>query len=823
MAILTLTTADAGTTVPLGGTVSWEVVGTDGVDNIQVAAGTAATVKGGAGVDVINLTGGSADYTVVLSGTSAVFTHTATGKTVSVPVTGGSGDSVSFGTGTAVTLKSTGSVVTLGTQTITTTSAPITGASGGAGGGGGGTSPGQAFTLTNSPTPDSLILTSGNDTVTGAAGTLAAGDNVADAFTTDADIANLTVNTYAAGALLTMNNVETVNVAGAFTQTGLDFTNINGTKQLNLTSAIAGSTGTATGVALVKVAAITAGSNIGALVVTPAATGTGGAVAVNTGSALTTTVGNAGAGADNFNVTVAGALQNITATPGAGVDTLTLNLSGGATTLTTSTAGLLEYLNVVSGGTTANTLTAAPAATLITGPAASAYGTTVSGSQNLTIVADPLSVTGLSIVKATDYTGTLTLRSNVGVGAATDYSKITANTVQVNNAGITAASTTTLNNNSALNLTVDDTAAWAQTFDMNNAAGTLAAGAGTLVATLGANQTVNALGTGANVGVLSLSSSVATTGSTVAVLAPHANTTTVALTGANPLTFTSITLAANETIASSGLTGTLTVTGQTGAFNATIVGGTGNDSLTISGTTLGGAVRGGDGNDTIAHTAGATTQNFSLIGDAGNDTITGGNASDTISGGTGVDNITSGTLTTIADTVNGGDGADVITLNATAGVGATTVQMGGSSTWGDTIAGFSQGAGNDVLAFSVSNGYAALSHGTTSGVTAGGFNATAFGAAVTTIAANTTVQVNTTNQAGLTTAVALQAAGALITNEVVGNHVVLVQYNTATTATVFDIVSANTDGAITAADTVTIVGTLTGLGGTLAVGNFSAV
>jgi len=128
MAILTLTSADAGFTIPVSGSATWSVYGTDAADTIEVAAGTSATVSGGGGTDVIHFLGGSADYTVAYSGTSAVFTHT-NGSTVTIPLTS-TGDSVAFGDGTAVLLTGSSTGVLLGTQTITTTAAAVTGATG---------------------------------------------------------------------------------------------------------------------------------------------------------------------------------------------------------------------------------------------------------------------------------------------------------------------------------------------------------------------------------------------------------------------------------------------------------------------------------------------------------------------------------------------------------------------------------------------------------------------------------------------------------------------------------------------------------------------
>ena len=125
MAILILTSGDEGKTIPVSGAVDWLVYGTSSVDMVELAAGVSATVNGGAGQDVIKFLGSNSDYNVKLSGSSAIFTHIATGKAVSVPVTS-TGDSISFSGAAAVDLKSTGSMVMLGGQAITTTATIVT-------------------------------------------------------------------------------------------------------------------------------------------------------------------------------------------------------------------------------------------------------------------------------------------------------------------------------------------------------------------------------------------------------------------------------------------------------------------------------------------------------------------------------------------------------------------------------------------------------------------------------------------------------------------------------------------------------------------------
>jgi len=134
MAKLTLTPQDAGKAIPLTGGIHWEVLGTANLDTFEVAAGTSAFINSGAGEDVVRFLGNASDYSVRLSGTEAIFTHTATGKAVSVPMNR-EGDQVQFGAaGELLNLKidtTAGVSFRLGDQTLTAEDAPIDASGGG--------------------------------------------------------------------------------------------------------------------------------------------------------------------------------------------------------------------------------------------------------------------------------------------------------------------------------------------------------------------------------------------------------------------------------------------------------------------------------------------------------------------------------------------------------------------------------------------------------------------------------------------------------------------------------------------------------------------
>jgi hypothetical protein len=94
--------------------------------------------------------------------------------------------------------------------------------------------------LTNSATPDTIITTSGNDTVNGPSGTVANADLIIDQSTTDNDTANLVLNSFSAATPYTPNNItniENVNLDwDAFGTATYNLTNVKGAKNVTLTS-----------------------------------------------------------------------------------------------------------------------------------------------------------------------------------------------------------------------------------------------------------------------------------------------------------------------------------------------------------------------------------------------------------------------------------------------------------------------------------------------------------------------------------------------------------------------------------------------------------
>lgn len=127
MAKLTIQKIDIGFTIPLSGDLFWDVVGISSVDMIDVAAGTKAKLSLGGSVDTVHFEASSTEYTVKMSGTSAIFTHSSSGAEVTIPMTT-EGDKLQFGDGSWLNLRidtSSGTKFMLGTQELTTTPTPI--------------------------------------------------------------------------------------------------------------------------------------------------------------------------------------------------------------------------------------------------------------------------------------------------------------------------------------------------------------------------------------------------------------------------------------------------------------------------------------------------------------------------------------------------------------------------------------------------------------------------------------------------------------------------------------------------------------------------
>lgn len=480
---------------------------------------------------------------------------------------------------------------------------------------------------------------------------------VVDSTTTDNDVLNLAMNSYASTQAV-VTNIETINATSAYASVGFDAANATGTKTLNLAAGIDGAVATAEGVSSSKVAKVVAGNNVGTLrvnSVNAVTTGTGTSVAVDAGKAATVAVGNTGATAtDTYDVTVAAGSTTTLAAGTGGTDTFTLNLSGGAYTLTIANgvAGTadINVLNIVAGGSAASTITLSSATHELAG-SSTGDAVNIRGTQNVRIIGNGDVFSGTDALNGATFTkaagaGTVTLESNAALAAASFFNRAAVDRLVLSTAA--TARDITINDNTELAMTF---ANGSQVYNVGNTstAGTIANGGGTLKLSLEGTSSSNAvqtsITTGAAVGTTVITNS--TRDSTITTLNTHASAATidtVVVSGSKNLTVGTWTASAAEVFTASGLTGNLILTvGATGA---------------------------------------------SVIGGSGADTITGGAQADSLNGGAGADRIV-GTIDAAADTMTGGSGSDVFVV--------------GDITGQDTITDFSVNdatRGTDVIALS---------------------------------------------------------------------------------------------------------------------------
>lgn len=545
---------------------------------------------------------------------------------------------------------------------------------------------GQTFTLTTSTT-DTVIGTAGNDTITGATGTVAATDTIIDQTTTDSDTANLVVT--AAYTPSNITKVENVNIDwNAFGTATVNTTAVTGASAITLTSSKVGFLGSS---------AITAGASqhlvagtgmVGTMTVTGATT----AVTVDATNSKIVSVTGTGiatvnAGASTTTVTTSGFT---TATIDAGTATSVTITDGAAATDATA-------LTVNGNATIANTITGtlavtASADTLTMNTLATA-GTTINGTG--AIVINSTGLTGKTVTNGIAAgAGTLTFKSSVAAGAQ-DVSKVSADLIEFS-AGVAAVITT--KNNANIKLSGDAGAATltvtgSGTADVLNVEVTGATQTGLIQAA--ATETVNLT-----------ANATAVSGTDLTLATYDTKGGTLKLLGTNDVSMTNVTT--GGTIDASGLTGKLTVTQVAGAtHNLAVTGGSGNLSVTgTSALTETLDVVGGAGDDTVitALATGAATATLA----AGANTVT-ANALTTgtlvVNSGAGIDTVSTTALTTGTVVLDLSDGANVVsfggtlagaTVSVTTGAGNDSVTITSATAATDTIT-LALGAGTNTL------------------------------------------------------------------------------------------------------------------------------
>lgn len=430
-------------------------------------------------------------------------------------------------------------------------------------------------------------------------GSLQDDDIIIDASSTDNDVLNAAVNGSATKSRI--QNVETINLKGEYLDVGFDLTNVSGTKTLNLSTKIAGGTGTITNANSMNAAKIVAGENIGTLDVTSLASGTRDTVTVDAGNATKVNLVGKAAGADSYDVKLAeNATVALTTYTSAG-DKLRLDLAGGKNNELTTGGANTELL------LTLNASTADAVVDLTNSTNQAAKTIEITGNKNVTIVTktgDSLKgfdtagvLTGIKSLTNTG-SGTTTIKvtdSAAGLTAGLNFENIHADVFELAKGAKAAAGTLTLNENTKLNLAGDAAANLTLDIDDGNP---LTATFTASTARVDISETQSAtLDTGANVKTVLINVTPDETTDTdkdgngkkessltLAELDINASATTTAavIQGSENLVITTLKIDADNVLAASNLTGNLTlgtITGSAGGDKITIVGGKGNTTI----------------------------------------------------------------------------------------------------------------------------------------------------------------------------------------------------------------------------------------------------
>jgi hypothetical protein len=575
----------------------------------------------------------------------------------------------------------------------------------------------KALTLTTSTTADALVGGVGNDTFTGAVGTLAATDSIRDNSTTDNDTLTITDEDGTIGAF-TVQNVENVNLninalaanvsidaanytgvnnltitradlsVGGSTLTGsktIDVVNVNGEQVTTITTA-----GTATVVNITQQDAAGVTLNMdnasGSFTVTGAATvnaagaGTGDTVTVNAFTLAEAGGTAAGEAAQNAKaVTVnTGAASVITAVGGG-------NHLDGAITITAAAAGVVTIPSAL-GGATVSALGASATGVDIREIDASGATVTTTLNQAATAAAQIIDLGAVATANVTA-TATVSALGNVALNTGVASDGIDTITLSGNGGAVNYTVTTGNGNTETFNVTGDVTLSGNESvFDgeaiTGNAAAIMLAAASTGGAAIDAedwtatkigvafDQNSTAAITAAsgqnyefttNQTGIDFDFGASVTAQSLTITAGDQNTvadTTVGTLTMGAMNVTSGT-ATSGTIAFVANEANLTATGLTAAAlqDITI---SGDEDVNLGTVVTANSINATNSTGILTVTAGASAK--SVTGGSGADQLTlNGGRIHTLDGGAGNDTITV-TSTNATSTINGGAGNDGITI-----------------------------------------------------------------------------------------------------------------------------------------------------------------
>lgn len=506
------------------------------------------------------------------------------------------------------------------------------------------------------------------------------------------------------------------------------------------------------------------------------------------GSAVSTSLNVSGAGKFTADA------QTLTA---AGIVTST---STGGVILTTALAAGQQFVGTSSTG--ADTITVAASTVAHTTGAGNdrvvagimGTGGSVNGGDGTDILqmvsATALATTVTTVANAANYTNFETLWITDALVSSIDVTKYVGVSTVTLGAGVTTASTLTVNTGTVVNIGADSTVAIGYT-------ATPAVNTNTL--TINDNGwDVAGLVTTTGVGTLNINSGTGTAATASAILVGATADGTATFTGG--LTMAGL---------SGGTLGTINLTGSNAiTFGAAITG-----ASTINASALTGAL--------TMFATGAVTASITATGGSGADSLVGSTVADTLVGGAGNDtlaNRVTGANTTAADSITGGTGADNFVLRGDTATGAVSTIIGTVSRVTDFTVGTSA-ATSDVLNLSQTSGnYANAATGLNGTVTAAAASATviqsvAVNAAAAAITAGTDLIKLTT---GGTTAGTLQAAfdaaigTSTVTGLTAGAEIFVSLYDTTNSRMLILVADAGagTNTILETADVVSLVGTM---------------
>jgi len=495
--------------------------------------------------------------------------------------------------------------------------------------------PGKTVALTTSS--ETVVGTSGNDSLTGTELTFLSGDVIIDSSTADTDSLTLTLGGDAA-SVATVSGVENIFVnAATFAARTFDTSGISSAKTITATSTGADGitiSGVNTGAKVVGGSGIT-----GTLTVTAAAAS---AVTVEGGSAATATLSG---GTSGTGVLTAGATQTsgtVTMTSG------TATITGSALTSATATGNKVNVTLENTG--TVSTVTGNPSITIAaTGTTATTDVATISAKGSVTLTnnvnIETLNLSGNGVAATYVMGGAIGTKLNfTGSQSVTSQFATVANLSGETVADLTTAGTTTVQmTNTAPTATVnlDKVAAdvilqsgvltGVSTFVLANGAALAVSGTQTAVITLATTGTV---ATTANAGdsvsvdvrgaaaLLTSNSTATTTETAFNTVNVSANTVATTLTATLGATTGALNISGSKNVSlantstalnvnAAGLTGKLDATADT-LTTPNIVGGSGSDTITVvDGSTV--TVDGGAGVDRIIVTGSIANAVFSNV------------------------------------------------------------------------------------------------------------------------------------------------------------------------------------------------------------------